>query len=191
MSSAALVEHESTEDGTPDTAWSEWRVSLAPVTAPVLQRFMEKVVFLGGHWLWTGPQGHSRGGAAYGRFSLAGSQRAAHRLAYQWWVGPLRPADHVRHTCNLPLCVNPDHLRAGSHANNMQDRDRAGRTARGERQGHAKLTEGQVRTILAAQGTPSEIGRRFGLSRSHVANIRAGRIWRHVAVTTPTPRQAA
>ncbi|MGE3600513.1 MAG: HNH endonuclease, partial [Dehalococcoidia bacterium] len=95
--------------------------------------------------------------------------------------GLLRRADLVLHTCHVPLCVNPDHLYRGSHARNMRDRNQARRQARGERHGHAKLTAAQVTAIRAATGTPTEIGRRFGLSRSHVANIRAGRIWSDAA----------
>lgn len=33
---------------------------------------------------------------------------------------PIGPA-HLMHSCDNPRCVNPDHLREGSHAENMAD----------------------------------------------------------------------
>lgn len=41
-------------------------------------------------------------------------------------------------------------------------------------------TEDVVQAVRAAHGSPSEVGRRFGLRRSHVEAIRKRRIWRHV-----------
>lgn len=45
---------------------------------------------------------------------------SVHRLAYQLFVGDLEFC-HVLHSCDNPLCVNPKHLRQGTHQENMQD----------------------------------------------------------------------
>lgn len=45
-------------------------------------------------------------------------------------AGRPRPAatSMVLHSCDRRICVNPQHLRWGTHADNMNDRDKRGRT---------------------------------------------------------------
>lgn len=55
-------------------------------------------------WLWTGrlmPTGYG-----------IHAGRAAHRIAFQWFVGPIPPNYHVHHRCEVRRCVNPAHLEA-------------------------------------------------------------------------------
>ncbi|KJK11726.1 hypothetical protein UB48_26925, partial [Pseudomonas sp. 2(2015)] len=77
-------------------------------------------------WDW---QAKSRIGD-YGVFTVrAGVQRLAHRLSYEIHYGEAPPGRMVvRHRCDNPLCVNPDHLELGTHADNMRDKVRRGRT---------------------------------------------------------------
>lgn len=74
------------------------------------------------------------------------------------------------------------------HPENAARGDRHGRylhpemTARGEQHGQAKLTEKEVRQILASTGRDSDIAERFNVSRTTVARIRSRRLWRHVSI---------
>jgi hypothetical protein len=58
-----------------------------------------------------------------GRF-LDGRQdtRYAHRLAFELAYGPIPSGLQIQHHCDTPPCVNPDHLYAGTQAQNMRDR---------------------------------------------------------------------
>jgi hypothetical protein len=72
-----------------------------------------------GCWNWTGtlcPQG-------YGRIYTCGRLHGAHRLAFELHYGTALPfwAD-VDHLCHNPACVNPEHLEAVSHRENMRRR---------------------------------------------------------------------
>jgi hypothetical protein len=53
----------------------------------------------------------------------------AHVLAWVDHHGMLPPESkpHILHTCDNPPCVNPEHLWAGTHAENMRDMSEKGR----------------------------------------------------------------
>lgn len=74
-----------------------------------------------GCWEWSGPRtengyGSVKVGQAYS------TTTAAHRLSYEVHHGPIPPGLEICHTCDNPPCMNPDHLWAGTHLENMQDR---------------------------------------------------------------------
>lgn len=73
-----------------------------------------------GCWLWTA--GTVRRGYGFFRVSRTQSMHA-HRWAYQDAFGSLPSSIRVDHKfhCN-PLCVNPSHLRAITHKQNLENR---------------------------------------------------------------------
>ena len=66
----------------------------------------------------------------YGRFSSAGGEVLAHRLAYMMHYGKPVTGLHILHRCDNPKCCNPQHLFAGTNQDNMDDKKRKGRTKR-------------------------------------------------------------
>jgi len=94
------------------------------------ERFWAKVDRSGDCWLWTAGVWKSRGG--YGKFQ-AGSSRAnarvvyAHRQAWELTNGAIPEGAIVRHRCDNPPCVNPDHLVLGDQTDNLRDMQRRGR----------------------------------------------------------------
>lgn len=76
----------------------------------------------------------------------------------------------IRHKCDNPSCINPEHLETGSHADNVKDREDRGRGRQptGERNAAHKLTDIQVEEIKSlftgARGEYAEFGRRYGVS---------------------------
>lgn len=53
----------------------------------------------------------------------------------------------VRHTCDNPRCINPDHLELGTHSDNMEDMKSRGRQAVGESQGRSTVSDADAQTI--------------------------------------------
>lgn len=81
-----------------------------------------------GCWVWcAGKHGHGYGMFYTGRKIKKGQAEFAHRVAYEIANGVFDYSLHVLHTCDNTSCVNPTHLRLGTHEENMKDRDSKGR----------------------------------------------------------------
>lgn len=135
-----------------------------------------------GCWEW---QRH-RNNHGYGKLTINGRGCYAHRLSYQLVKGDLPQGMEVLHSCDNPACINPEHLSAGTHSQNMKDCTFKGRakmptvSVRGERNGAAKLREVDIRSIrrLLDKGwRQSDIAVRFGISQSQVSQIKRGKSW--------------
>ncbi len=85
-------------------------------------RFESKFYVTPGCWIWVAA---TRSG--YGRVWVDGKLVSAHRYSYEMYVGPIPDGMVVRHKCDTPSCVNPDHLEIGSQAENIGDAVRRGR----------------------------------------------------------------
>jgi hypothetical protein len=107
-------------------------------------------------WIWQryiGPRG-------YGTVSRKGHTYSAHRFYYVQHKGPVPDRYVIDHRCKVPACVNPDHLEAVTHEENL-------------RRAHAKLDALQVERILTETETSArELARQFGVSHMSVLRIR-------------------
>lgn len=69
-----------------------------------------------GCWYWDGPRDPN----GYGKVYWRGRKWGAHRVAYLLLRGDLGN-QVVRHACDNPGCVNPDHLSIGTQGENVRD----------------------------------------------------------------------
>jgi hypothetical protein len=83
----------------------------------------------------------------------------------------------VLHSCDTPLCVNPEHLFLGTTDDNMKDMIAKGRSPAGERSGRAKLTAAQVSDIRASALTNAELAGVYPVSAETIRCIRRGTRW--------------
>jgi HNH endonuclease len=108
----------------------------------------------------------------------------AHRFAWSIANGkPVPDGLFVLHRCDVPLCVNPDHLFLGTQLDNMRDCARKGRMQFGEERASAKLTVSQIRRIrrLAGSGRPmQDLAREYGVTGPTIQSIVHRRKWRWV-----------
>ena len=81
-------------------------------------------------WNWTGSC--SSNGKAYGQIKVFGKMVSAHRFSYELHNGPIPQGMSILHSCDNKKCVNPEHLRIGTHAENMREAADRGRMLKGE-----------------------------------------------------------
>lgn len=129
--------------------------------------------------LWTGGLFRATG---YGRLTWERRSQLAHRLAWEVANGPIPEGLLVCHKCDVPACVNPDHLFLGTNADNMADRDAKGRHTPlvGIRHNLAKLDEAAVLAIRADTRSHAVVARQYGVTLFTISKIRLRKIWKHI-----------
>jgi len=92
----------------------------------------------------------------------------AHRLSYRVFIGDIPDGMHVCHTCDNPMCVNPNHLWPGDDHDNGVD------AARKDRRG-IKLNNEEVQEIreLLSTGVYSQdqIADTYNINQCNVSRI--------------------
>lgn len=143
----------------------------------VEQRLLDKCVPEpnSGCWLWTASS-TKHPTHPYGMIGFKGKVRIAHRVAYECWVGPIPQGMHVCHKCDVTLCINPDHLFAGTRLDNMRDASIKGRAARKQQ----KLSPEMVRRIRSEKRPLKEWGQITGASIQAINHVQKGRTWKYV-----------
>lgn len=149
---------------------------------PVAERLWAGSARVGDCLVWQG----TKNGQGYGQIREGNARNGTarlyrtHRLAYVLTKGPIPEGMDVCHRCDNPPCIDPSHLFAATRKGNMEDCVRKDRQVRGERNGQHKLTDEQVGEIRkrASEGErPESIRRDFGVTRSAVELIVAGKRW--------------
>lgn len=109
----------------------------------------------------------------YGVVSVGSRQRLTHVIACELVHGPRPPGMEVAHSCNMPPCVNPRHLRWATHVGNMVDMYKNGTHP-------AKLTEEQVRSArrrVRDGETQAVVAASLGVTPSTISSIVTRRWW--------------
>ncbi len=142
-------------------------------------RFFLRVSKTVGCWPWIGPL-CDRG---YGKFNTGKRYIRAHRWIWQHMHGAIASKIEVRHRCDNPKCVNPDHLELGTHQQNMADMTSRNRQAKGSAVGKAKLTESAVveaRQAWRAGTTIQSLSEQHGTDPATMSRALRGITWKHV-----------
>lgn len=126
-------------------------------------------------------------GNGYGRVTIAGKKIRTHRFSYMIHH-ELTQEDMedivIRHTCDNPSCVNPNHLVPGTRLENNHDTIERGRNARGEKSPKSKLTAAQVVEIRALHANhslnQSQIAQAYNVSPATINDLLLGKTWKHL-----------
>lgn len=134
---------------------------MAPPRTPVAYRLLKNYKVIGDCWEWTGSK--TRDG--YGVIGIGRKQYRASRMSYTIHKGFIPSGMCVCHTCDNPLCINPDHLFLGTHKENTQDMMKKGRKSIMIDTDHplTKITHEQRKSVISL--------RRSGKSLNEIAAL--------------------
>jgi hypothetical protein len=143
----------------------------------IIKRFEEKYtpVTESGCWLW---EGAYTGGGRYGTFWVGEKyfpkMISAHRASLFLYRGELIPSGKcICHTCDIGLCVNPNHLFIGDHRINMRDMVSKGRHRAGTERVGKEIVE-FARSLRKGGESVKDIAKVIGVSPSHTSRILRG-----------------
>ena len=145
-------------------------------------RFHEKFVAdpNSGCWIWTA----STSEFGYGVIGLGHRNEGtdkAHKVSYRLYKGDIPAGLNVLHSCDVPECVNPKHLRLGTLSDNMQDCVKRKRNFtpdnRGEKASWSKLKLSDVEDIRSRRMPGTDFARLYKVSKSAIYQIWGGKNW--------------
>ncbi len=87
-----------------------------PTPKPLLERWLKFIRPVeSGCWLWTGYISSN----GYGKMTIGKTRPNAHIVGYKLYRGPVPDDLELDHLCRVRACVNPDHLEAVTHRENV------------------------------------------------------------------------
>ena len=132
-----------------------------------------------GCWVWNWAVQRK----GYASVWIDGRGVKAHRVAYELANGPIPEGMVIRHTCGNPSCVNAEHLRVGTRAENARDMVNDGN------QGNQKFLPSdaaEIRRLFAAGGiSRREIARQYGVEPAGIGSIIANETFPDPDYTPP------
>lgn len=123
-----------------------------------------------GCWIWQ----KSFGNHGYGNIATGGYRNeTVHRVSHEVFNGEIPKGALVLHSCDNRKCCNPEHLRSGTHKDNVIDMVRRSDIKR-------KLTVEEALDIKNSPLSQRKLAAMYGVSQKLVYNIKRGLSWQHV-----------
>jgi len=142
-----------------------------------IERFEEKYVPdpNSGCWIWDSATMTNSIGNEYPLMWLNGGNVYAHRFSYEYFKKEKLDEKSACHKCDNTLCVNPNHLFAGTPKENSEDMVNKGRSCYGEKNPSASLSESDVKDIrfkyFNNRGTHRSLAKEYGVGKTTIGRI--------------------
>lgn len=139
-------------------------------------------------WLWQGGKYRDGYGACRWLHPVVGRSvmDVAHRVAY--FLTHQELPECVRHTCDTPACVRPEHLRGGTQADNIRDAQIKGRLSRGPRSRFSKETVVKIRVAHSKGASEYQLAEEYGVHFTTVSRLVLGKTYRDYPGPIREPR---
>lgn len=163
------------------TGWKESKIK------SLEDRFWSKVNKTDDCWLWTASTYKSGYGHFRRKINDKWTMYKSHRFSYELANRCEIPKNlFVLHKCDVPACVNPDHLYLGTHADNMRDMREKGRNRWGNNPNHRLLSYEIAKNIRKDYRNGlryKQIEEKYSVSKQQVSRIVLNLIWKRKAGT--------
>ncbi|SDH10421.1 HNH endonuclease [Paraburkholderia phenazinium] len=129
-----------------------------------------------GCWIWMG----AVNAQGYGFMKANGRQGFAHRWSFEAHNGEIPKGMVICHRCDVPACVNPNHLFLGTYLDNAKDCVKKNRQPALTRNGKAKLTiesAARLRAMRENGASLKELSLEFGITQVHACRVSKGAVW--------------
>jgi hypothetical protein len=163
----------------------EMKTKIKPVdkiSQNLINKFWNKVDKSGDCWIFTDKSQKDD----YGRVNIRKQIWLAHCFAW-FLVKGFQSAHFLLHSCDNKKCVNPSHLREGTHADNAHDKVLRNRQSKGENHGRAKLHDCDIPEIdrlkYIVRMSEQEIASIYGVSRTVISHATLRYNWKHIPKT--------
>jgi hypothetical protein len=103
-----------------------------------------------------------------------------HRIVLALSGVDVPPNKCVMHTCDNPSCVNPDHLVLGTKHDNNSDMRIKKRSARGDVNGKAILSNSEaiaIKDALSGGAVGQRLAEKYNVSPATISSIKHGKRW--------------
>lgn len=144
-----------------------------------------------GCWNCTSHKKTDHGYAGRGK-GINGNYKSLAKELYERSFGPINRPLELRHLCGNRMCINISHLTTGTRKENLADREMHGTVPRGERNPFAKLSEQQVKAIIAMKQhkthrTATDLARIYGVTTQHIRRLWRGEKWAYLNPSSHNP----
>lgn len=131
-----------------------------------------------GCWIWNAQSTKFRACT----FWFRKERMTAYRASYIMHKGEIPEGLVVRHKCDVPACVNPEHLELGTQVENCADKVLRGRcnVRFGSTHTNTSLTEKDVLEIRASLESRKALALRYGIHYMTITDIIVKKTWKHI-----------
>jgi HNH endonuclease len=155
-----------------------------PPARSMIDAILSTKMVSGECWLWPGRV--DRDGYGKVRQCVSGKRikRSVHKVAFEYFKGPIPEGLVVMHSCDVRRCWNPKHLTVGTNIQNIEDRDNKQRQCRGSSQKDAKLTDliVMMARLEYSKGLATQVAlaKKYGVTKMAMHWAITGKAWKHV-----------